>query len=108
MPLGVLHDAISAVPDDQSDADRADQIHEREEDGVVKDRVDIGASILVVDSFKSRQRLRFGVEDLHCLRARKVFLQESIDARETRAHHVVTFARALAKPRRRAEQQRHR
>jgi hypothetical protein len=44
----VLHHAITAVPDDQRDADRADQIDEREEDCVIKDRVEVRSSILLV------------------------------------------------------------
>ena len=45
----VLHHAITAVPDDEGDADRANEIYEREEDGVIKDRVDVGSAILLVD-----------------------------------------------------------
>ncbi len=103
----VLHHAITAIPDDQRDADRADQIHERKEDCVIKDRVDVRASIFVVDVIESAQRLRFRVEDLDRLRAGKVLLQKRIDARDARAHEVVTSARAAAKPRRRRKQQRH-
>ena len=36
-----LHYPIAAEPDNQSDADRADEIDKREKDGIVKDRVDI-------------------------------------------------------------------
>ena len=48
---------------------------------------------------KRAQRLRFGVEDLHGLRAGKVFLQKSVDARDARAHQVVTLARAACETR---------
>ena len=65
-----LHHAIAAEPDDERNADCADQIHEREEDRVVKDRLDVRVAIVVVQIVKLLERLRFAVEQLHGLRAR--------------------------------------
>jgi len=64
--------------------------------------------VVVVNFIKLAQRFSFGVEDLDGLRPGKVFLQKSIDACDSRPHHVVTTARAFAKPGRCREKQRHR
>ena len=82
----------------EADADRADEIDEWKENCVVKDRVDIRATIFVVDLVERAQRLRLGIEYLNCLRAGKVLLQKSVDARDACAHEVVTSPRAFAKP----------
>src|SRR5690349_8218941 len=107
MARRVLHYAITAVPDDKCDADRADQIDEREEDRVIKDRVDVRSTIFFVDVIELAERLRFRVEDLDRLCTREVFLQKRIDASDTRAHGVVTLARAASKPGSRGKQHRH-
>src|SRR5205814_5311137 len=94
----VLHHAVAAVPDDERDADRADQVNEREEDGVVEDRLDVRAPVLVVDLVELPKRLRLAVENLHGLRARQVLLQEGVDARQPRADEVVAASRVPSEP----------
>src|SRR4051794_39189101 len=106
MGRGVLHDAIAAIPNDEGDTDRADQIDERKKDRIVKDRLDVGTAILIVDAIKGAYRLRFSVENLDRLRSGKVFLQERIDPRDARTHQVVALPRAPAKPSGRGEEQR--
>ena len=100
----VLHHAVAAVPDDERDADRADQINEREEDRVVEDRFDVRAPVVVVNLVELPERLRLAVENLYGLRARQVLLQEGIDAREARADEVVAASRVLPKPGGRGEE----
>ena len=95
----VLHHAIAAKPDDQSDAHRADEVDQREEDGVEKDRVDICFAVILVDCLEATQRFRLRIKDLHGLRAGKVLLQKSVDARDACSDHVIAASRALAKPR---------
>src|SRR5215212_11155508 len=104
----VLHYAITAVPDDQRYADRSDQIHEREKDCVIKNRIDVRTAIVLVDMVEFAERLCFRVEDLNCLCPGKVLLQEGVDAGDARAHEVVAFARAASKPGGRKKEERHR
>ncbi|HEV2764374.1 MAG TPA: hypothetical protein VGV38_15445 [Pyrinomonadaceae bacterium] len=103
----VLQDQPAAPPDDERDADRADEVNEREEDGVVKNRVNVRAPVVVVDVGELAEADRLAVENLHGLRARDVLLQEGVDARQLRANQVVAAPRVLAEPCRRREQERH-
>ncbi len=51
----VTHDAITAVPDNQRDAHRADEVDERKKDRIVEDRFDVRIAMLVVDLGKAGQ-----------------------------------------------------
>src|SRR5262249_1526267 len=64
--------------DHQVDADGHDEIDYRIEDRVVIDRLNIGVSIIVVDVLDPLFRLALGVEELHRLSSRDVFLQECV------------------------------
>ena len=97
----MLHHAIAAEPDNECDADRTNEIDEREKDGVIKDRFDVRLAMLVVNSGKPLNGFLFCIEYLNCLGARDVFLQESKDARDARAHRVKTASRTFPKPSRR-------
>src|SRR5207253_10428149 len=65
----VLHHAVTTEPYNQCNAHGANEINQREKDRIIKNRVDVGFAMLVVDFRKAAQRLGFGVEDLHGLRA---------------------------------------
>ncbi len=103
----MLHHAIAAVPDNERNADGADEIHQRKKHRVIIDCVDVCFAVVVVDAGKAAQRFLFRIENLHRLRAREVLLQKGIDARDARAHHVIALARAFAKPGGRGEKHGH-
>src|SRR4051794_2612365 len=93
-----MHHTIATKPNDQGDTDSADEIDERKEDRVVKDCIDVRVSVVVVDRYKTLQRLTFSVKDLHRLCTGKMLLQKSINTCHARANHVVSTPRAFAKP----------
>src|SRR4030095_4684605 len=108
MPCRVLHNAIAAVPNDQGNAHRTDKVNEGKENRVVKDRIDVGTTMVVMSRIKFPQRLCLGIEDLHSLRARNVLLQKRINPRYARTNHVVTLSGAATKPCRGSKQHRNR
>src|SRR5262245_66590191 len=52
---------VTAEPDDQRNTGCADQIDERKKDCVIKDRVDVGLAVFVVDFIKATPRDRKSV-----------------------------------------------
>ncbi len=72
---------ITAEPNDERDADCADEIHERIKNRVIINRFDIGVAIIVVNVVKTALRFGFGVEKLNGLRAGNMFLQKSVEFR---------------------------
>ena len=50
----MVHDPVSAVPDNQRDAHGADEINQRKEDRIIEDRVDVRFAMLIVDVRKAR------------------------------------------------------
>ena len=74
MPRCVLHHAVAAIPDDKGNADGPDEIDKGKKYRIVEYRIDVRAAVVLVNDVKPMDRLRLSVEDLHSLRAGKMFL----------------------------------
>src|SRR5215510_14777542 len=94
----ILNHLPAAVPDYRRDADGRDQVHQRVEDRVIKDRVYVGLQVRRVDVGELAERLLLAVEELNCLSARNVLLRKRVQPRNLGPHLAEALARAPAEP----------
>ena len=82
----LVNDALSAVPHQQARAGSGDDVGHREVDGVVQDRADVGAGVLLVDGLELPALAAFVGENLHHVHPRQVLLHERVERGHRRAH----------------------
>src|SRR5262249_54059067 len=103
----VLNHLPAAVPDDRRDADGRDQVHQRVEDRVIKDRVDVGLQVRRVDVGELAEPLLLAIEELNGLSARNVLLRECVQPRDLGPNLAEAFARPPTEPGGGRDEQRH-
>ena len=94
---------ITAEPDNDRHADRADKINHRIKNRVIINRFDIGVAVIVIDVGKTILGAFFRIKKLNGLRAGNIFLQKCVEFCIARPNFVETFAGAFAKPIRRGK-----
>ncbi len=89
------------------DADRTNKIDQWIKDRVIKDRLNIGVSVIVIDVAKTPLYLLLRIEQLHRLGSRQIFLQKGIESSVAGPNPVKPAAGVLAKPVCRYKEKRH-
>ncbi len=81
-----------SVPDDQTHGQRADDLEQGEEEGVIEDGLEVGVEVVAVDGGEAPVLLPLLSEDLDDGGAGDVLLEERVDAGDGGAHPPVGIA----------------
>ena len=89
-------DAEAAVPEQEGQGDGGQQLDDREEDRVDRDRAEMRVEVLPVERLEPPRRVRLAAEQLHHPHAGEPLLQEGVDPRQPYADVAEGLAHAAA------------